>query len=351
MYSFSNNDLIKNELLNQKEFVQMLKKRTNSDDAVDILNHIQSINNKIYKDSNFIVNSKKELKQLGLLDTKFSLTIKEKAQKEKILVNLDSLLNNELQSDNNFILTISTISIDGRLKNDFETYKSNLISLVTDKINNYNTLNTLLDKSNFYVKRIQLLLAENSISWIITSLVCLMFLLPIYFKYKVRDLSASIFTSQEQNEKEIIRLRSELIETKNFDWLEKKIKSTNIKNIRTSDYYFQRMLIEHKIILEEYDLSKKKFSEILSKNIKQYNRNSLERLLPLLEQLKQLNFDKYSEFSNQIFEEYVDEEIIKYEYWLDCPFRTKRINRILVTNNEIGLLDFVYNQQVNEENL
>lgn len=349
LYSFTNSDLIKNELLNQKEFIQKLKNSTNSQDAIDILNHLHSINNKINKDSSFIVNSTKELKKLSLLDSKMYLTNKEKVLKEKILVNLDSLLNNELQSDNNFISIINTISIDGILKNDFETYKSNLILLVTDKINNYNTLDTLLDKSNFYVKKIQLLLAENPVSWIITSLVCLLFLLPIYFKYKVRDLSAAIF--KKQNESEIIRLREELINTTNFNWLEKKIKSTNIENIKTSDYYFERMLIEHKIILEEYVNTKRRYSNLLTENIIKYNKNSLSRINPLLEKLRTVNITKYNEFKNNIDEEYKNEVIVKYEYWLDSPFRTKKIHKTIVINNEIGLLDFVYNQPKVDEHL
>jgi hypothetical protein len=171
----------------------------------------------------------------------------------------------------------------------------------------------------------------------------LLFLFPIYYKYKIRDLSAEIFKKQEQNEPEIIKLREELINTQNFNWLEKKIKSTNIKNIRTSDYYFQRMLIEHKIILEEYDLSKKHFSQILTSNIKQYNRNSLKRLMPLLDKLKQVNLEKHLELTKQILDEYIDEEIIKYEYWLDCPFRTKLRDVAGIKNNEREFIDFIYN--------
>jgi hypothetical protein len=343
LYSFTNKELIKNELLNEKEFVEKIKNRINSEESLILLSRIQSINDKVNKDSLFIVNTSKQLKQLTLIDKKSFLIPIEKAAKEKIIKNLDSLLNNELESDKSFITSIDSISINGSLKNDFYKYKTNLKTLVTEKIKNYTILYELLNRSNFYVKTIQLLLAENPISWLITLLVCSLFLLPIYFKYKVRDLSATIFKTQEQNEPEIIRLREELINTSNFNWLERKIKSTNIKNIRTSDYYFQRMLIEHKIILEEYDLSKKKFSQTLTANVKQYNKNSLKRLLPLLDKLKQVNLPKYNEISKQVFEEYVDSEMIKYEYWLDCPFRTKRIHSAPIINNEIGLLDFVYN--------
>lgn len=343
LYSSTNKDLIKKELLDQKKLIQKIKNSVNSDEVQIILNQIQIINSTIDKDRLFIVNTSKQIKQFSSIDENSFLTTKQKSKKELILVNLDRLLKDELQSDNNFILTINSITINGSLKNDFEDYKINLTALITEKIENYNTLNNLLNKSKFYTKTIQLLLLENPLSWIITILVCLLFLFPIYYKYKIRDLSAEIFKKQEQNEPENIRLRDELINTTDFNWLENKIKSIDIKNIRTSDYYFQRMLIEHKIILEEYDISKKKYSQSLTANVNQYNRNSLKRLLPILDKLKYVNPVKYNEISKQIFDEYIDEEMVKYEYWLDCPFRTKLKYIAVIKNNEQEFLDFIYN--------
>jgi hypothetical protein len=244
---------------------------------------------------------------------------------------------------------LETKIISGNLRTDFESYKSNLIGLVNEKIDNYTKLNNLLNKSNFYIKSIQILLVESPLSWIITIIVCLAFLLPIIFKYKARDLSAKMFLENQKDNPELIKLRAELIETTDFNWLEKKIKKINAKDIRTSDYYFQRMLIEHRIILEEYDDTKKQFSNILTENIRRFNANSLERLFPLLEKLKKVKLTEYQNLSNKIIDEYKNEIVIKYEYWLDCPFRTKRINKISVINNEIGLLDFVYNQNSEDE--
>lgn len=343
LYSLTNKDLIKSELVYQRAFIYKTQHSLDSVSASMVLSHINTINTKIIQDSVFLINTAQKLKELKLMGGKSFLTPKEKVIKENVVNDLDRLLNEALQSDNNYIANMNIITINGSLKNDFEKFKANTILLITEKTNNYNTLNNILNKSNFYVKTIQLLLSENPISWLITLLVCLLFLFPIYYKYKIRDLSEEIFIKQEQNEPEIIRLRDELINTQNFNWLEKKLKSTNIKTIRTSDYYFQRMLIEHKIILEEYDLTKKKFSQILTANIKQYNRNSLKRLLPLLDKLKQVNLIKYNEISKQIFDEYVDEEMIKYEYWLDCPFRTKLKYIVDLKNNEKDFLDFIYN--------
>jgi hypothetical protein len=217
-------------------------------------------------------------------------------------------------------------------------------SLINEKNENYNKLNYLLEKSNFYVKTIQILLIEHSGSWIITLIICLVFLLPIYFKYKARDISTEIFKS-ENHKSEIVKLRNELINTTDFNWLENKIISINVNQIKTSDYYFMRMLIEHKTILIEYKQTKDEFSKLLTNNVKQYNKSVRVKLNPLLEKLKKINQKRYQFISQSIDAELKDEVIIKYEYWLDMPFRTKRADSIVIKNDEVGLLDFIYNRE------
>lgn len=344
LYSLTNKQLIKEELSNQKEFNDKIITRLNLDDSRLISEHLNIINSKITTDSLFVLNATKKLSEFNKIDKKISLNSKEEERKTKILNDLENLLNNELISDENFNTNINSISIQGSLKKDFDDFKYNLTTLVNDKIENYNSLNILLNKSNFYIKTIQLLFIENPFSWLLTLIMCLIFLLPIYFKYKVRTLCSKVFNTKEKNESEIIKLREELINTTNFSWLETKIKSINISNIKTSDYYFQRMLIEHRIILEEYDEAKKVFKKNLTINISLFNKASLERLSPLLEKLKQYNIQKYNEISTSIFKEYADEEMIKYEYWLDSPFRTKMREITKISNDEKGLLDFLYSQ-------
>ncbi len=201
--------------------------------------------------------------------------------------------------------------------------------------------------SSSYLKTIQILLIENHNSWIITSLVCLVFLLPIYFKYKARDISTKIFQS-ENHKPEIVRLRNELIKTTDFDWLENKIISINVNQIKTSDYYFMRMLIEHRTILIEYKQTKDEFSKILTDNVKQYNKSVREKLNPLLAKLKSINQKRYQVYQELVNTELKDEIIVKYEHWLDMPFRTNRAKTVAITNTEVGLLDFVYNKNDEE---
>ncbi|OXB13890.1 DUF4407 domain-containing protein [Flavobacterium reichenbachii] len=346
LYSLTNKQLIKEEFINQKEFNDKIITRLNLAEVRIITKHLNIINSKITTDSLFVINATKKLTQFNKIDENFSSTNEDELKKIKILNDLDNLLNNELISDNDFITNINSISIAGSLKKDFDDFKITLTKLVNDKIENYNSLNILLNKSNFYIKTIQLLFIESPFSWLLTLAVCSIFLLPIYFKYKARNLCSKVFKTEEKNESEIIKLREELINTTNFNWLENKIKSINITNVKTSDYYFQRMLIEHRIILEEYDETKKLFKKKLTHNISLFNRASLVKLTPLLEKLKQYNIKKYNEILISISKEFVDEEIIKYEYWLDSPFRTKMRSITKTLNEEKELLDFIYNQNL-----
>jgi hypothetical protein len=115
------------------------------------------------------------------------------------------------------------------------------------------------------------------------------------------------------------------------------------------DYYFQRMLIEHKMILEEYDNAKKQYSNILTEVVTSYNEACQKRLSILLEKLKKVSVEKYQETVSLINQEYKDERLIKYEYWLDMPFRTKKEELLPFVENQVGLLDFVYNSTNEEE--
>lgn len=350
LYTLTNKQLIKEEVVNQKEFNDKVINRLNLEESRLVITHLNIINSKIKTDKLFVINASKKLIEFNKINEKFSLNNQEDERKTKILNELGNLLNNELTSDKNFIAITNSIATEGSLKADFEKFRNNLITLVNNKIDNYNSLNVLLNKSNFYIKTIQLLFAENPLTWLLTLIVCSIFLLPIYFKYKARSVCSKVFKTKEKNEPDIIKLREELIKTSNFNWLESKIKTINIRNVRTSDYYFQRMLIEHRIILEEYDDTKKLFKKNLTNNIQLFNKRSLEKLNPLLEKLKQYNIQKYNEISKSVFKEYVDEEMNKYEYWLDSPFRTKMRLITKNSNDEKGLIDFIYDQPPETKN-
>ncbi|WP_281336129.1 DUF4407 domain-containing protein [Flavobacterium eburneipallidum] len=349
LYTTTNQSLINNEL----EFFKDFNRKTSSKIALNETNvantNLNFINTKISGDSLFLKKTNSALKKLDNLNNHWSLSSKQKKHQTKLLDEINTLLDDELKSDSDFINQLNDIKLPLSIKTEFDDFKTEITSLINDKNANYKALNSLLDKSNFYVKTIQLLLFENPLSWIITILVCLVFLIPIGLKYKARDISAKMFLADNKEDLQLIKLRQELINTTNFNWLEKKIKKIDAKEIRTTDYYFQRMLIEHKIILHEYDIAKKQYSDILTDRVKTYNKICKERLKPFLEKLKKINNNKYNEINNSINTEYKDELLVKYEYWIDSPFRTKRKQVIKIVENQIGLLDFVYMPNTEKE--
>ena len=341
MYYAANENNIINELELYKNFNQQASYSLNTNDYEIATN---SFTNKINKDKYYISKTSQIFKDLHKINFKKRQNKKDKIKKETFLSDLSNLLDNQLISDTNFITSEKTISITNRdFQPKVDAFKKTLLNKINERNSNFDNFNQLIENNDFYIKTIQVVLHNNPASWLITLFFCWIFLLPIYMKFKVRDLSKSFFDRDYKDNPDMKRVREEILNPKDFKWLEKKIKSMNLNDLRTSDYYFKRMLIEHKIILEEYDQAKKKFSEKLTANVKQYNSSSLKRIVPLLEILKQVNPNKYNEISKEIFEEYVDEEIIKYEYWLDSPFRTKLKHSAELKNNEQEFLDFIYN--------
>jgi len=343
MFIVANKTSIENEIEHYTEFNNKIKYQLNETDSVQVAKQITLLNQKVTKDKEFQLQSTQLLKDLKKIDEPLFLNKKLKIKREKLIETLNQLHEDETESDNLFVTQIESIAINNlRIKNYFDTYKYNLIKTITLKNENSNALNELLNKSNFYIKTIQLLLDENPFSWVLTLIVCLVFILPIIFKYKVRDVSKRLFNVDYKDNSEMQRLRIEIVNTTNFNWLENKIKNIRIEDLRTSDYYFKRMVIEHRIILEEYEKAKKTHSELLTEKVEEYNIQSLKRINPLLEKLQNINSKIYLDLKLEIEKEYKNEVIKKYEYWIDAPFRTKKNSAKNIKNTETDLLQLIY---------
>lgn len=346
MFTIANKASIDNEVLFYKEFNKKIQFLLNKQDSIYVSKQILLLNSKVSDDKKFINDSDKLFKSLKKIDEMFFIDEKSNNSRDSIINLLNTIFIKEIQSDTDFAANIESITINNKkIKSYFEEYKTNLIKTINLKLENTIALNKLLEKSNFYIKTIQLLLYENLLSWIITFVICLIFLMPIYFKFKVRDLSESFFISDYKDDSEMKRLRAEITNTSDFRWLQDKIKKLNIIGLRTSDYYFQRIVIEHRMILENYDSTKQLYSSILTAKNQEFNQNSLERIKPILEKLKQINIKSYKKLKVEIDEEYKDELFKKYEYWLDAPFRTKKRNISSVKNDELSFLDFIYQEK------
>lgn len=294
--------LIKNEVTLFQDFNKRINLSCSNDEKERIKNNLWIIDDKINRDKAFINQSIMLFSELNKLEDKTWLDSKENSLKNKLLNDLSTLTETEISSDENFLDELDKTQISNQsLLTDFNKYKENLKDAVNKKVENYNKLNYLLTQSNFYIKRIQLILFENPFSWITTLVVCLLFLLPIYFKYKVRDKTG---------------------------------------------FYDQKIEIEKRIVLDEYTKFKMNYSKLLQRNIVKYNYKSLEELKDFLLKLSFINKPYFKVIEKHIKEEYKEEIVSKYEYWADNPFRT--INKFDHKNlaKEEDFLKTIYPEEI-----
>lgn len=206
---------------------------------------------------------------------------------------------------------------------------------------------TSYEEADKFAATIRNILHQNPYSWMITVLGCTVFLLPIYFKFRVRKISEKYFKEEFESKdtaKGLLHLRKQLGNPNDFENLSKQILSTNINLIRTSDFYFQKSLIEHRIILEEYVELKKQYASILIEKNKQSNRVCWENIMPYFKKLEKINPEKYQSLHAKLEKEMQvqENEFEKYEYWADHPFRTKHKTATRKLASETELLQRIY---------
>src|SRR5690606_15669078 len=219
-------------------------------------------------------------------------------EKNALRTQLKALIDQSLSSDQDFLNRIESIHFQAAdFRADFETYKANLAELITYKLRNYETLDQLLNKSNFYVKRIQVILKENMFSWIITLFVCAIFLLPIYFKFRIRKLT---------------------------------------------DFYERKQKQEDKFVRQFYAEFKDTYADLFAQKMRLYNDDLKARVGPYIERLRKIDANLAIRYQEELAHELKAVPIQKYEYWADPPFRHKHRSDKKDIKTEQDLINRLY---------
>lgn len=299
MIIVSDSLLIQNEIILSRDFENTVKLKIKSENEKQLNLEKHPLDLKISMDSLFVQHSSQLLDSINKID-KISFFPKNlKITRDSLIAVLSTIVENEIQSDYQFRDEIKNLNCsDENLINDFETYKSGLTNVIDSKIENYQKLETLLNKSNFYLQRISILLRENPISWLITFLVSLIFLLPIYLKFIIRNKTG---------------------------------------------FYDKKEIIERKFVIDAYKDFKDYYSKVLSSKITEYNKNHKTEVYQSLVKIKEIKPKRFKQLLLEINEEYKDEPISKYEHWADCPFKTeKKFSESSIRNDEKALLSLLY---------
>lgn len=128
---------------------------------------------------------------------------------------------------------------------------------------------------------IKYLLSHNLFSILISFIILLIFLIPIFLKFHIRKIEGGAF-------------------------------------------YQAKKEISTKLVEDNYNEFKKEYETILNNLNNRYNQSIREKMEPYLMQLRKVNLRKFNEIKLKI-DEGLDNKIIeKYEYWADPPFRTKK---------------------------
>jgi hypothetical protein len=189
--------------------------------------------------------------------------------------------------------------IDSRVNSINASFILRIILLIILAIIIAQPLNVRLLSSpnNTYASTIKTLLSTNLLAWIITSLVAVIFLLPVYWKYSIRNLGG---------------------------------------------FYEVKANIEKRIIENDYIDFKKDFKRILESNISDFNKKTIDNIEPFLNKLMKINKEKYDILLKELTKELQNENIEKYEYWADPPFRTIKKNYSKSAFSEADFLTDIY---------
>lgn len=296
MIIVADSSLIRQELQNKSDFYQNITAKMNVNDSIIVAKNVQLLNDKVARDEIFLIQSRILLDSLSKWNNSSQEIICYKCDSIRNI--LFELVDEELKSDEAFISSIDNIQFTNQsLQSELEIYRNSLKKNIEAKIDNSDRLDQLLDKSNFYVKKIQILLNESPVAWIITVFVAALFILPIYLKFKIRNIEG---------------------------------------------FYEKKESIERKIVYDEYNDFKAIYSKLFDDKIKIYNRQSKIAIISLLNKIKYTHPSKFGFFSNKLEIEIVEEKISKYEYWADPPFRTKHKDSGKQLLSEENLLKTIY---------
>ncbi len=163
-------------------------------------------------------------------------------------------------------------------------------------------INVLLFLSNppNYAEAIRQLLSnsnESSAAWFVTAAACLVFLLPVYWKYSIR---------------------------------------------KHTSFYEMKKNIENRFVQENYLNFKEEYAAIFKIKFEEYNTRTWNNLMPLINKLQKVNPEKHALILKEIKSEMEVEPVFKYEYWADPPFRTKTKELNKNISSEEDFLQHIY---------
>lgn len=175
-----------------------------------------------------------------------------------------------------------------------------LLSIIIAQPFNVLIFSPSFEESNLYANEIRSILSKHPLAWIITIFACVLFILPVYWKYAMRN---------------------------------------------RSEFYEKKKDIENKIVLDSYTDFKNIYQIVLNNKVNSYNRKTWANLMPLLNSIEKVDQKIYNHHFTKIQSDLSIPIITKYEYWTDHPFRTIKKEQNKFLSSEKELLKIIYQEK------
>lgn len=189
-----------------------------------------------------------------------------------------------------------------------------------------------------YTKAIRLTIHHAPGAWVLTLVTCVIFLLPIHLKFRIRNIPLNRKNKgdvQQQNIREIV---SDMQANPGYT---DAILTMDMGGLRTNDYYFQKTLIEYRLILEAYTVFKQRYQLFLTRKVAGFHHETMTNLQDSLQQLKACPA-RYNAVMEKLQPPPAMQVLERFEYWADPPFRTVRKPSTFTPMPEQDLLHHFY---------
>lgn len=189
-----------------------------------------------------------------------------------------------------------------------------------------------------YTKAIRFTIHHAPGAWALTLATCAIFLLPIRLKFRIRNIPLSGKRNGHHQLQNIREMVSDLQANPNYPGAILKI---DLGELRTNDYYFQKTLIEYRLILEAYAAFKQDYQQLLTQKVAGFHHETMANLHHVLQQLKTSPV-RYNAMMEKLQAPPLPQVLERFEYWADPPFRTVRKPATYVPLPEQDLLHHLY---------
>ncbi len=258
--------------------------------VLSIQSTINTINQKVKADQNAVHRLKMFRIKLNDVNANF-LQKKYNYQETKLLIRqINNFIEESSQSDRQFLEKLSEIKQKSYLHQDvFNFYLQHAIPLMKEKIESHDQLKRLLDRNTLYTLKIKLLMADNPLALILSLVIILVFCIPVFAKFVIRN---------------------------------------------KFNYYKFRAGSEKAVIIKLYESHRAQYSKILYVKLKTQLENSNQYLYQKLTSLATNDTPSYILKKSELDLRTENIAVEKFEYWDDAPFRTQRKSELSHASKE-----------------